>query len=449
MKVFVLNHEGKPLMPTKPQKARKLLKKCKATVVRRTPFTIQLNYKTGGAVQDITIGIDAGYAWVGFSAVTEKEELIGGDFELLKGVSERITGRRKYRSPRRSRLRHRKPGFFKDTKSKGWFAPSIKHKLDSHLRLVNLLKELMPITKIILEVANFDIQKIKNPTIEGKDQIIKIGQNGHQAGWKNVREYVLHRDHHQCQSPKCQGKKPQDKNQILVIHHLGYWKKDRTNRPDNLITLCTKCHTAKNHQPKGFLYNWDVKLKNFKGATFMTTVKKKMVSQLECKETYGYITKSKRIEQKLGKSHHNDAFVIANGSVQTRYRSFSVTQRRRNNRSLERFYDAKYIDIRTGQKESGKDLSSQKTTRSRENLKENLRQYRGFKLKKGKRAIRKQRYHFQPGDLVRLNGKILIVKGTMSNGNSVLLSNKKGVTPKKLNLIKYGKGLTFKLNPTF
>ena len=174
-----------------------------------------------------------------------------------------------------------------------------------------------------------------------------------------------------------------------------------------------------------------------------------MVSQLECKETYGYITKSKRIEQKLGKSHHNDAFVIANGSVQTRCKSYSVTQRRRNNRSLERFYDAKYIDIRTGEKESGKDLSSQKTTRSRENLKESLRQYRGFKLKKGKRAIRKQRYPFQPGDLVRLNGKILTVKGTMSNGNSVLLSNKKGVTPKKLNLIKYDKGLTFKLNPTF
>lgn len=36
----------------------------------------------------------------------------------------------------------------------------------------------------------------------------------------------------------------------------------------------------------------------------------------------------------------------------------------------------------------------------------------------------------------------------MSNGNSVLLSNKKGVTPKKLNLIKYGKGLTFELTTT-
>jgi DNA-binding Xre family transcriptional regulator len=36
----------------------------------------------------------------------------------------------------------------------------------------------------------------------------------------------------------------------------------------------------------------------------------------------------------------------------------------------------------------------------------------------------------------------------MSNGKSVLLSNKKGVTPKKLNLIKYGKGLTIELTPT-
>ena len=274
VKVFVLNQKGKPLMPTRPQKARKLIEKGKAKVVRRTPFTIQLNYPTGENKQEITIGIDAGYSQVGFSAVTEKKELIGGEFELLKGISERITAKAMYRRTRRSRLRYRKPGFLKDTKQNGWFTPSIKHKLNSHVRLVDLLKKIMPVTKVILEVANFDIQKIKNPEIKGKDY-----QNGHQAGWKNVREYVLHRDHHQCQ--KCKGK-----NKILMIHHLGYWKKDRTNRPENLITLCTKCHTAKNHQPKGFLYNWKVKLNNFKGATFMSRGLKKPVltrfSTLRC-----------------------------------------------------------------------------------------------------------------------------------------------------------------------
>ena len=102
--------------------------------------------------------------------------------------------------------------------------------------------------------------------------------------------------------------------------------------------------------------------------------------------------------------------------------------------------DAQYIDSRDGKKKSGKTLSSQKTTRSRENLPENLRQYRKLKLKKGHRAIRKQRYPFQPGDLVILEGKILMVKGTMSNGRSVLFTNGKSKTPKKLTHLCYGKG---------
>ncbi|MGB9859461.1 MAG: RRXRR domain-containing protein, partial [Moorellaceae bacterium] len=44
MYVFVLNDNGKPLMPTHAAKARKLLKAKKARIVSRNPFTIRLNY---------------------------------------------------------------------------------------------------------------------------------------------------------------------------------------------------------------------------------------------------------------------------------------------------------------------------------------------------------------------------------------------------------------------
>lgn len=435
VKVFVLNQHGKPLMPTRPGKARKLLDLGKASVVRRSPFTIQLNYSTGENKQPVTLGIDAGYAHVGFSAVTEKEELIGGEFKLLTGMSERLTVRRMNRRNRRNRIRHREPGFLKDTKDNGWLAPSIRHKFDSHLRLIEKLKAILPVTETIIEVASFDIQKINNPDIEGTGY-----QNGVQAGWKNVREYVFHRDHHQCQNPECKNK---SKQQILQVHHIGFWKKDRTSRPANLITLCTKCHTPSNHQPNGLLYGWEPTLKKYREASFMTMVRWKMVNQLKCRHTYGYITKSKRIELELEKSHHNDAFAIANGTGQNRCKPCTVTQRRRNNRSLEKFYDAKYVDARDGKVKSGKELSSQKRTRSRENLPENLRQYRKLKLKKGRRAIRRQRYFYQPGDLVKLDGKLLTVKGTMSNGKSVLLSNKKTKIPRLLELIRFGKGLVF------
>ena len=42
MLVYVLNKEGKALMPTTPRKARLLLKESKATVKTVRPFTIQL-----------------------------------------------------------------------------------------------------------------------------------------------------------------------------------------------------------------------------------------------------------------------------------------------------------------------------------------------------------------------------------------------------------------------
>ena len=43
-RVFLLNKDGKPLMPCRPRKARLLLKSGKAFVVKKYPFTIQLKY---------------------------------------------------------------------------------------------------------------------------------------------------------------------------------------------------------------------------------------------------------------------------------------------------------------------------------------------------------------------------------------------------------------------
>jgi hypothetical protein len=164
--VYVLNHTGKPLMPTKRYgKVRRMLKDNRARVVRARPFTIQLTYKTTAYTQPVTLGIDAGYKTIGFSAVTEKRELISGECQLLTGQVERNKERAMYRRERRNRLRHRKPRFNNRRKPEGWLAPSIQHKLDSHIRLVNLIRSLLPVTRVVIEVASFDIQTIKNPGI--------------------------------------------------------------------------------------------------------------------------------------------------------------------------------------------------------------------------------------------------------------------------------------------
>ena len=450
--VYILNKKGKPLMPTKRHgKVRRMLNSGKAKVVETKPFTIQLNYEPKtNKVQNIKLGIDSGYTYIGFSAITEKEELISGELQTLSNMKSRLKERAQYRRLRRSRLRYRKPRFDNRKREKNWLAPSLQHKLDSHLRFIKNLQLILPISEIVIEVANFDIQKIKNCSIKGKAY-----QEGEKQGFWNIREYILHRDNHSCQNPNCKNK---NEHPILEVHHLGFWYGNDSNRIDNLITLCNKCHTPANHKENNFLHGWKPKLKSFKEATFMNTIRWKLVNFLKenneqkIKHTYGYLSKSKRISLNLDKAHYNDAFCIADGTTQKRSKPIEVIQIRRNNRSLEKFYDASYHDLRTGEKAFGQELSLQRRDKHLDNNIENLRVYRGHKLKAGRRSIRKQRYHFQPNDTVIYNGTKIAklskckVIGAFNKGSWVRLkyeeqtinSNVRDVSP-----YSYGKGYCF------
>ena len=432
--VYVKSVDGKALMPTSNAKARKLLKRKKAKVVSLRPFVIKLTYKTKTEyTQKLHLGVDSGYSNIGFSVIDTKQEYIAGEVKLLEGMKDRLNAKRSYRRVRRSRLRYRKPRWNNRVKSKkkGWLAPSIRHKLDTHIKFIDYLKSILPIGKITIEVANFDIQKIKNPSISEKEY-----QEGDMFGFWNVREYVLHRDGHKCQNPDCKYKDKDKKEQTLKVHHIIYRSKGGTDRPENLITLCSKCHTPANHKKGKFLYDWCMngkKVRGFKDATFMSMIRWRLVNELKSKYdnvfiTYGYITKNHRIKNGIEKSHLNDAFAIAKGTNQTRTKNkFLVIQDRLKNRSLEKFYDSKIIDTRTDKKVSGADLNCGRSTRNKNLNTENLRKYRGAKISKGQRRIRKQKYFYQPNDLVKYNGKVYTVKGTQNEGKYIALKEIKKV----------------------
>jgi len=411
-----------------------LPKEKKATVIQSRPFTIQLAYDTADQVQNTTLGIDSGYLNIGYSVISNKKELISGEVKLLKGMSERLKERAMYRNQRRRRLRYRKPRFDNRRSMEGWLAPSVQHKLDSHVYFIDSLKKIVPIHNIIVEVANFDIQRINNPNIGGEGY-----QSGEQSGFWNLREYILHRDNHECQSSNCTN---QGKSKILDVHHVGFWNQDRTDRPGNLITLCDKCHTPKNHKVSGLRYGWTPKLKSFRDATFMSTVRWRLKNMLECQHNWGYETKSRRISLSLEKTHYNDAFCIAGGASQRRVTPVIYEQIKRNSRALEKFYDAKFIDIRTKEKVSGQELSSGRRTRNKNLNADNLRLYRGSKLSKGKRTIRKQRYFYQPNDSVRYLNRIFTVKGTHNKGTRVILKESgKSVKIMDLSPHRFRKGI--------
>ena len=265
--VYVLNMRGQPLMPTTPGKAKKLLKGGKAKVVKRTPFTIQLKYATGETKQQITLGVDSGFENIGLSAITDRKEVYSAEIKLRTDMVKLNSERRQYRRARRSRKTwYRHPRFDNRKKPEGWLAPSIQHKLESHIKLIDKVKKLLPITKIVIEVAAFDIQKIKNPEISGTGY-----QNGVQKDSWNVREYVLYRDNHTCQA--CKGK---SKDPILETHHI-ISRQIGGDAPDNLLTLCQTCHAKVS---KGKL-KLDIKLPTgFKPETFMSIVRWKMVNML-------------------------------------------------------------------------------------------------------------------------------------------------------------------------
>lgn len=231
--VYVLNIEGKPLMPCSEAKARKLLKQNKAKIYKREPFTVQLLFECENQIQEISLGVDAGSKHIGLSATTHQKELYSADVELRNDIVNLLSTRRENRRTRRNRLRYRKPRFDNRVSSKrsGWLAPSVLNKIQTHLKVIKDIHKFLPITKIIVETASFDVQKIKNPNISGVEY-----QQGKQLDFWNVREYVLWRDNHQCQY--CKGK---SKDSVLNVHHLES-RKTGGNSPDNLITLCETCH---------------------------------------------------------------------------------------------------------------------------------------------------------------------------------------------------------------
>lgn len=288
-------------------KVRILLKNKKAKVVNRCPFTIKLMYDSTNHTQPINLGIDAGSKHIGISATTEDKVLFESDVKLRNNIVDLLSTRRQNRRTRRNhKTRYRKPRFNNrvSTKKKGWLAPSVRQKIDTHLTVVAKVHQILPVSKIIVETASFDIQKIKNPTISGTEY-----QQGEQLDFWNVREYVLFRDNHTCQC--CKGK---SKDKILNVHHIES-RKTGGNAPNNLITLCETCHNGY-HKGTVKLPKTIKRGMSFKDATFMGIMRWAFYNKLKEKYpnvhmTYGYITKNTRIKNDLPKDHYIDARCIS------------------------------------------------------------------------------------------------------------------------------------------
>ena len=204
-------------------------------------------------------------------------------------------------------------------------------------------------------------------------------------GYENLKAYLIHREQGKCQL--C-GK---EYNNGWHVHHIIPRNDGGTDKPDNCALLHDKCH-KKLHKQK--LFSSLKKSKQFKAETFMSMVRWRLTEELkkiisDVNVTFGYITKIRRHENNIEKTHSNDAFIISGGSEQGRCLSDIIVQKRENNRSLQK-------------------------------------NRKGFKV-----SVRKERYKIQSKDLVKIEGKWEETKGTHCKGKRIMV-NGKSISIKKV-----------------
>lgn len=435
-------------------KVRRLLKSGKAKVVSRKPFTIQLLYETTEIVQPLTLGIDTGTNHIG-AAVTKEDgspvflgELETRTREITGNMQERCMHRMNRRRHRRSKRKRRavkagtvfnekeykingyekektitckliRPGIIRFENRKRadkWLTPTCTHLLRTHINFVRKAAKILPVTHVNLEYAKFDIHKLYNPDVTGMEY-----QNGRKKGYTNTSEFVLCRDKHTCRLCK-------RKTGKMEVHHVIWQRNEGSDLPENLVTLCHKCHDKVHLNPKA-----DKKLtKLFKGIkkryvhpTILNSIMPEFHKWLcenfgNVKTVYGFETKDIRRKFGLPKEHWTDAYIISlNDEIPVKENSDEVyifKQFRRHNRSvIMRQEDRKYYigkqkvavnrNRRTGQiAESLKDLMGKKgvSVLNKLTVKPAARPKRSMKP-------------FGMGDTVRYKGKNQVIRGFTGN----------------------------------
>jgi 5-methylcytosine-specific restriction endonuclease McrA len=252
MAVFVLDKRHRPLMPCSEKRARLLLARGRAVVVRLHPFTIRLKDRCGGATQPLRIKLDPGSRTTGIAVVREADRInpetgaVTRTAQVLwlaelthrgQAISAALTERRGFRRRRRTvNLRHRAPRFDNRTRPAGWLAPSLRHRVETAAGWVARLRRLAPLTVVSQELVRFDMQAIENPEIAGVAY-----QRGTLAGYE-VREYLLEKWRRTC--AYCGAH-----DVPLQIEHIQPKSRGGSDRISNLTLACEPCNHAKDNQP--------------------------------------------------------------------------------------------------------------------------------------------------------------------------------------------------------
>jgi hypothetical protein len=216
-----------------------------------------------------------------------------------------------------------------------WLPPSIRLKQEFVLKQIRHLAREFPIDRVVIERANFDLQKIAAGQIEDPTEY----QEGHRYGFRNTRAALLQEYGARC----CYcGKTVLGKK--WHIDHIDPRKAGEVNRWDNLAVACEKCnHDKGGRTPKEAGMSFKVVVDRIAGRPVRRSLEPKpiegsrihkymtqtdqgirmlknelraILTGAPIEQTYGYVTAAWRNVWGLEKGkekeeHHNDAIVIA------------------------------------------------------------------------------------------------------------------------------------------
>ncbi|GGN61317.1 hypothetical protein GCM10011579_027460 [Streptomyces albiflavescens] len=237
-------------MPCHPARARELLHKGRAVVVRQVPFTIRLKDRplAESEVDGVQLRIDPGSKGTGLSLTDEKKETDehGTAVTVRRGlVSVELQHRGDqihlcmqqragYRRRRRSaNCRYRASRSDNRTRPGAWLPPSLRHRVDTTVSRATRLCRYAPVTEIHVERVAFDTHSMS----AGRDLTEAEYQQGTLAGTE-ARAYLHARWNRAC--AYC------DATDVpLNIDHLRPRSRGGSNRISNLVLACVACNQAK------------------------------------------------------------------------------------------------------------------------------------------------------------------------------------------------------------
>jgi 5-methylcytosine-specific restriction endonuclease McrA len=318
--IAVLDTNKQPLAPTTSRRARLLLKKGKAAVFRRYPFTIILKREVvNPTLPDLKLKIDPGSKTTGMAIVNQAT----GDVVFAAEITHRgqaikaaLDSRRVLRRSRRSRkTRYRQSRFLNCVKPVGWLPPSLVSRIANVETWVRRLSNAYPVAGLAMELVRFDMQLMENPNIRGVEY-----QQGELAGFE-VKEYLLLKFNHRCVYARAGS----PCNEYLEIEHIHPRSRGGSNRISNLAIACQKHNQEKGNRTAeeyGFPQVQSQVKRPLKDAAAVNTTRRALLNALrfqgfEVETGSGGLTRFNRVQRGLEKKHWIDAACVGESTPVT------------------------------------------------------------------------------------------------------------------------------------